>query len=206
MKSRVVENAKDRYLLLVFITFLLVVFSLILTTSHAYLSDEDPDAETAYINLSTCIDLSFSDASYSIYMDNAYPVSNNVGINYDPYEFSIVNQCENSLLYSVYLVINGESNIEADYVNVYYGNESAGDKFEILTLSDYKESTFSSDYEFQYTKITGSEVESVYLLGTYQVSDFLVHELSMKLWLNSNLTSNSNNLFSANIVVANTDS
>lgn len=203
MIEKLKKIAKNRYTLfsLLFIVVVLIVY--LLMTARAYIPVNVDGTNQSMISFSSCATIGMSDTGEYITLENTYPVSDNVGVNTDPYEFSITNECTESKTMSVYLVVNDSTTINTDYINLYYGKD--GSSLSITTFSDYETFEFASDYISQYTSLTDNSISTIYTLGTYTVSENSSEEFSLRLWIDSEAIDVENQTFNATIVVADSD-
>lgn len=203
MKDKILKNIKNRYIVFTLILIITIVIVYFLFTSRAYLSTYVEGNTQAAISMSSCSSISMDSSSEYITITNAYPVSDNVGMNSTPYEFSINYDCSGSQEITVYLVINSDTTLGSEDINTYYG--LVDDVKTVVNLSEYEEVSFSSDYVSQYNDGTGREINSIYVLGSYTVAQGESENLSLGLWIDSESVNSDNGTFNATIVIADSE-
>lgn len=199
------KNIKNRYIIFGIVLTISIIIVYFLLSSRAYITEKVEGTSQAVVSFSSCSSISYSDSTDSITFTNAYPVSNNVGLNTDPYEFQIANYCEESQEISVYLVINEETDIDLSNIDIYFGNETTEEVKEIKKITDYASTNLADEYTFQYSELTSNDIESVYLLGTYTVSKDEVQDLSLRLWIDKDADVLPNEILNATVVIASND-
>lgn len=195
MKSKLNKFVRSKYpiyLLLVVITLILVF---LLMGARAYIPPVVTGETTGSISISNCANVYYTDSGNSIYLENSYPVSDNIGLQNDSYDFTISNSCDTSQNISVLVVLNSDSSISAEEIKTYYG-----DNAETKLLSSYSDVVLDDYIEEQYTSLTENTAKNIYLLETYTVSSNDSKDLSLTLWLDFESTDTANKTFSATVI------
>ena len=133
--------------------------------------------ETANTFTSGCLNISLTDASASINLNNIYPVTDIEGLDTTSYDFTITNTCNTDANYEINLEsLNQVSNsLSADYIKVSLSSDTVGNVISIL-----------SDNTSVTPEIDGAyEAYNLYT-GTLKASETKTYHL--KLWLDYNAT------------------
>ena len=153
--------------------------------------------ETANTFTSGCLNISLTDASSSINLNNIYPITDIEGLDTTSYDFTITNTCSTDANYQINLESLNElaNSLSADYLKVSLSSDTVGNVISIL--SDNTSVTPEIDNAY--------EAYNLYT-GTLKASETKTYHL--KLWLDYNATVEvaANKVYSSKInVVANPD-
>ena len=80
------------------------------------------------ISLSSCAKITLEDGGDAITIENSYPVSRNVGLNTDPYTFTITSDCETYVGFNMYLATLSTNTLNDNaihYVITEHGSKEA---------------------------------------------------------------------------------
>ena len=153
--------------------------------------------ETANTFTSGCLNISLTDASSSINLNNIYPITDIEGLDTTSYDFTITNTCNTDANYEIDLEsLNQVANsLSADYIKVSLSSDTVGNVISIL-----------SDNTSVTPEIDGAyEAYNLYT-GTLKASETKTYHL--KLWLDYDATVEvaANKVYQSKInVVANPD-
>ena len=133
--------------------------------------------ETANTFTSGCLNISLTDASASINLNNIYPITDIEGLDGTSYDFTITNTCNTDANYEINLEsLNEVSNsLSADYIKVALSSDTVGNVISIL--SDNTSVTPEIDNAY--------EAYNLYT-GTLKASETKTYHL--KLWLDYDAT------------------
>ena len=133
--------------------------------------------ETANTFTSGCLNISLTDASSSINLNNIYPITDIEGLDTTSYDFTITNTCSTEANYEINLEsLNQTSNsLSADYIKVSLSSDTVGNVISILSDNTSVTPEVANAYE-AYNLYT----------GTLEASETKTYHL--KLWLDYDAT------------------
>ena len=133
--------------------------------------------ETANTFTSGCLNISLTDASASINLNNIYPITDIEGLDTTSYDFTITNTCNTDANYQINLEsLNQTSNsLSADYLKVSLSSDTVGNVISILSDNSSVTREVANAYE-AYNLYT----------GTLEASETKTYHL--KLWLDYDAT------------------
>ena len=155
---------------------LIIVTGIIIGVSYAFFSTGGTQ-ETANTFQSECLNISLTDASASINLNNIYPITDIEGLDTTSYDFTITNTCNTDANYEINLEsLNQVANsLSADYIKVSLSSDTVGNIISIL-----------SDNSSVTPKIDGAyEAYNLYT-GTLKANETKTYHL--KLWLDYDAT------------------
>ena len=136
--------------------------------------------------VSTCLRIELVDESNEIKMENAYPITDEEGMQTTPYTFTIKNTCNTFIDYEVSLGMLDTTTLKSEYV------AAVLDYNEIKTLNTYEETT-----------LEGYKEGRILQKGSLSQGDEVTYNL--RLWMDEDVTINDtdsmNQTFEAKIVV-----
>ena len=122
---------------------------------------------TAYTE---CFDLTISNKSNNISLENAYPISNDKGIKLTPYTFTVTNTCDITAQYSVNLEVLKDSTLSSNFIDVMVDGN--------INLLSYYDKT---------DKVESSSIESRKVdMGILKAGES--KEYSLRLWIDYDIT------------------
>ena len=162
--------------IIILVVSLIVITGIIIGVSYAFFSTGGTQ-ETANTFTSGCLNISLTDASASINLNNIYPITDIEGLDTSSYDFTITNTCNTSANYEINLEsLNQTSNsLSADYLKVSLSSDTVGNVISIL--SDNTEVTPEIDGAY--------EAYNLYT-GTLKANETKTYHL--KLWLDYDAT------------------
>ena len=162
--------------IIILVVSLIIVTGIIIGVSYAFFSTGGKQ-ETANTFTSGCLNISLTDASASINLNNIYPITDIEGLDTTSYDFTITNTCNTDTNYEINLEsLNGVSNsLSADYLKVSLSSDTVGNVISIL--SDNTRVTPEIDGAY--------EAYNLYT-GTLKASETKTYHL--KLWLDYDAT------------------
>ena len=162
--------------IIILVVSLIIVTGIIIGVSYAFFSAGGTQ-ETANTFTSGCLNISLTDASASINLNNIYPITDIEGLDTTSYDFTITNTCNTDANYEINLEsLNQVSNsLSADYLKVSLSSDTVGNVISIL-----------SDNTSVTPEIDGAyEAYNLYT-GTLKASETKTYHL--KLWLDYDAT------------------
>ena len=134
--------------IIILVVSLIIVTGIIIGVSYAFFSAGGTQ-ETANTFQSGCLNISLTDASASINLNNIYPITDIEGLETTSYDFTITNNCSSQAKYQINLESLNEvaNTLNADYIKVSLSSDSVGNV--ISKLSDNVEVTPSLDGAYQ---------------------------------------------------------
>ena len=182
--------------IIILVVSLIIVTGIIIGVSYAFFSTGGTQ-EAANTFQSGCLNISLTDASASINLNNIYPITDIEGLDTTSYDFTITNTCNTDANYEINLEsLNKVSNsLSADYIKVSLSSDTVGNVISILSDN---------------TSVT-PEIENAYeaydlYTGTLKASETKTYHL--KLWLDYDATVEvaANKVYQSKInVIANPD-
>ena len=162
--------------IIILVVSLIVVTGIIIGVSYAFFSTGGTQ-ETANTFTSGCLNISLTDASASINLNNIYPITDIEGLDTTSYDFTITNTCNTDANYEINLEsLNQASNsLSADNLKVSLSSDTVGNVISIL--SDNTSVTPEIDNAY--------EAYNLYT-GTLKASETKTYHL--KLWLDYDAT------------------
>ena len=133
--------------------------------------------DTANTFTSGCLNIELTDASASINLTNAYPISDVEGVDSTSYDFTVRNTCDTATNYSINLEsLNQVSNtLNADYIKVSLSSDTFDNAISKLSANTKATPEIDEAYE-AYTLYTAS-------LGANETKTY-----HLKLWINYDAT------------------
>ena len=167
---------------------LIVVGIIALTgTTYAIFTTTTTQEGTNTINTLKCLELTFSNQSDAINLENTYPMSDERGKKNTPYTFTLTNKCGAYVEYSLGLAINTSNTLENKYIKTMFSlkNEDG----EAILLTDRLE---GKDYEGKKT----------YIFRNDGLENNASKDYKLTLWIDESLTnSQMNSDFKGNIIL-----
>ena len=162
--------------IIILVVSLIIITGIIIGVSYAFFSTGGKQ-ETANTFTSGCLNISLTDASASINLNNIYPITDIEGLDGTSYDFTITNTCNTDANYEINLEsLNQVSNsLSADYLKVSLSSDTVGNVISIL--SDNTSVTPEIDNAY--------EAYNLYT-GTLKASETKTYHL--KLWLDYDAT------------------
>ena len=117
-----------------------------------------------------CFDLSITNQENNIFLDNAYPISNDKGKSLTPYTFTVTNTCDITTQYNINLEVLNSSTLSSKFINVMFeGN--------INLLSSYDPTDKVNTSSIESRKLTTG------ILKSQESKDY-----TLRLWIDYNTT------------------
>ena len=174
------ENKKGssiRIVLLIVIG-LMLMGSIAIGISYSFWKSTTSQKSTNKIT-SSCLDITLSDTSGAINLQNAYPLTDAEAADLTPYQFKITNNCETNIIFNINLEVMGMDNkLNSNYVALSF-NE--GNK-EILGNKTSVTPTYKDD---NYTAVEAYNLINNVLLNKNEEKTY-----TLKLWINESVTTN----------------
>ena len=152
---------------LVAIAFMMVV-TMLVGSSYAYWKVTKYQTKENVIHTG-CFELSFSEETSSINLNNAYPITDDKGLKTTPYTFTLTNTCEIDATYTVYLntlrAKSGQIKLDDKYIkySLKQRNSSVAVANPLPTLSSATENTEDlTNFTFE----SGDVLDKSYELAT----------------------------------------
>ena len=82
---------------------ILIVACLVLGITYSFMQANIDSDSVTEVSLSSCAKVTLEDGKDAIVLENSYPVSRNVGLNQDPYIFTVTSSCEDYVGFNLYL-------------------------------------------------------------------------------------------------------
>ena len=82
---------------------ILIVACLVLGITYSFMQANIDSDSVTEVSLSSCAKVTLEDGGDAIVLENSYPVSRNVGLNQDPYIFTVTSSCEDYVGFNLYL-------------------------------------------------------------------------------------------------------
>ncbi len=190
------KKLSNKILFRIIVIFLVVIG---IGIAYAYISYSAHQTGTNLV-VTDCIEVELEELTDAITLENAYPITDDLGSNTKPYNFKITNICTTGINYNVNLEVLGIKNgekierfIKSEYISSRVDNE------DIKKLTNYIEATPTykkEDYEAteSYTLYTGS----------LKKGESITH--SIRIWLNEDAGNDSQNAtFYSKIVIEATE-
>ena len=158
---------------IIFVTIsLIVLLSLGIGLSYSMWNmSNSQDTNNVIATTSECFDISLTNQSNSINLENAYPISDEKGKKLTPFTFTVKNTCDMTISYSVNLESLKDSTLASKFLKVMINNE------EIKKLNEYE----STD-----TINSGSIESRILAKGTLSKGDS--NNYSLRLWIDYDTT------------------
>ena len=115
---------RNRYKISLLVIAMLLAFSMTLGTSYAYWTTTVTQTKTNEV-VAGCLEIELNDLSVdgestSINLDNAYPMSDERGLNTKPYSLTITNVCNINAKYTVLLNTLSTSNLTENEIKYHF--------------------------------------------------------------------------------------
>ena len=110
---------------IIFVTIsLIVLLSLGIGLSYSMWNmSNSQDTNNVIATTSECFDISLTNQSNSINLENAYPISDEKGKKLTPFTFTVKNTCDMTISYSVNLESLKDSTLASKFLKVMINNE-----------------------------------------------------------------------------------
>ena len=129
------------------------------------------DTSNVIATTSECFDISLTNQSNAINLENAYPISNEKGKKLTPFTFTVKNTCDMFLSYTVSLESLKGSTLNSKFIDVMVNNEAV---------------TRLSEYETTETVNNGSVEARILAKGSLSKDDS--NDYSLRLWIDYDTT------------------
>ena len=172
---------------IIYIIIIVVGIIALTGTTYAIFTTTTTQEGTNTINTLKCLELTFSNQSDAINLENTYPMSDERGKKNTPYTFTLTNKCGAYVEYSLGLAINTSNTLENKYIKTMFSlkNEDG----ETVLLTDRLE---GKDYEGKKT----------YILKNDGLENNASKDYKLTLWIDESLTNSQMNLdFKGNIIL-----
>jgi len=103
--------------ILIFSTVIVMVLILIFAFTYAYLGYNAKQEKDNVYKVS-CYDVTYDESLEGVTLENAYPVSDEVGLNQTPYTLKLTNNCSYSLNYNIYLNVLEDSTTDDSLLRI----------------------------------------------------------------------------------------
>ncbi len=165
-------------------TVLLVIF--VIGISYAYWLFRTNQTSINTIGTS-CLEISLTDVTSAIKLEDAYPISDEDGMATTPYIFTITNTCDSFISYEVLLGVTEETTMNSAYM------AAVLDYNEVQTLNQYP------DFD---QSLSGFKELKILQKGSLSQDDEVSY--SLRLWMDESVTSldSMNKVFEAKIIVS----
>jgi uncharacterized protein YcnI len=180
------NNKKLRWIMVIVLILIIIVIGV----AYAFWSLTDNQKKGNKI-ATACIKITYEeDADSAINLEDAYPLSDEDGLNQTPYTFKITNSCSKSVKYSVNLDIltdlEDPSSLELDYVKVDLNGNS---------------SSILSSYDTTFTSVSNAFTSKKLYVGELSGNESKSFEL--RLWLDEDtpIEKGEDKYFSSKIIV-----
>ena len=120
-------SKKNRIITLSVLSILIVV-CVVLGITYSFMRANIDSSSVTEVSLSSCAKITLEDGGDAIVLDNSYPVSRNVGMQSDPYTFTVTSDCETYVGFNLYLATlstNTLSDSAIHYVITEHGSKEA---------------------------------------------------------------------------------
>ena len=167
---------KNKFTLLASIAVVGLI-ALVSGTTYAFWKIDKSQTNTNVIN-SSCLNMTMDSQLNDINLQNAFPISDNDGLNSTAFTFTITNKCTSSAHYTVYLEMLNGTDLKSDYVKVSF-NEKGSAKGTPTKLSSYS--------QYQTLKISGTK-EGRTLISGVQLAASGTKSYELRLWMDGAIT------------------
>ncbi len=167
------EEKKKSKILTYTIWGIVDIIVIVLGLSYAYWLLTNKQEGINIVN-SKCLDLELENELNDISLEDAVPISDEDGLNLQPYTFTLTNNCNENVDYTVNLETLSVSNLSSEYVKVAF-NE-VGSEGQPKLLNSYE--------AYDHLKLSGTNEGKNLLTGTIGANASINYEL--RLWLDSN--------------------
>ena len=152
---------KDNKKKIILISIIIVLISLVIGISYAYWKFSKQQNTNNNISTLSCLNLEIVDVSDAISLTDASPITDEDAEGLKPYEFKVINTCENFVNYSINLeVMEIENRLNSNYVAVKLDNkekEILGSKIQVPINYNGKDYTSVEAYDLGSEYISGGE-------------------------------------------------
>ena len=164
----------------------LLLISLVIGISYAYWLFRTNQTSVNTIGTS-CLNVTLTDVTSAIKLEDAYPISDEDGMSTTPYTFTITNTCDSFISYEVLLGVTEDTTMNSAYL------DAVLDYNQIQTLDTYPD--FDSTLE-------GYKEVKVLQKGSLSGGDEVTYNL--RLWMDKDVTSldSMNKVFEGKIIIS----
>ena len=156
-------------------------------TTYAIFTITTTQEGTNTINTLKCLELTFSNQSDAINLDNTYPMSDERGSKNTPYTFTLTNKCGAYIGYSLGLAINNDNTLDDKYVKTMVSLKEKVGTPALLT-----DKTVGQTYNGKKT----------YIMRNDSLANGESKDYKLTLWIDGSLTnSQMNKSFKGNIIL-----
>ncbi len=185
-------------LILIISLVIMILLSVILLITMAFINPVIDQAAITNVNVSTCGYFRLDETSASINLENSYPMTDNVGLDTDPYSFKLTNSCEENKGFNLYLVVSTDSQMSEESIKVNLSTTGV-----TSTLDALPEVTLTDSIKGQYQTTTGKDIKKVYLLQEATLVPDLPVTFEMRMWMDKDAGNDQQGKsFKATIMVA----
>ncbi len=193
-----IKRMPKRKLIISLILLIGIILIGILIVTMAFINPNITNEAITNVNVSSCGYFKLSDKSSGIDLQNSFPMTDNKGMQTDPYIFTLENSCEENKGFNLYLVVTSESTIPEENIKINLSTVDGNRTINSLGLVD-----LTPTIENQYDLEVGKEIRAVYLLQSATLVPDLPVTFDLRMWLDDSAGNDvQNGKFEATIMVA----
>ena len=162
----------------------IVTLIMVVSFSYAYIKYDVVEKRINVVG-TNCIKLTLADVTDAINIEQAFPITDDMGKRTQPYQFSLTNDCETAVSYHVNLETINTSTLDAKYVAVFLNQRDNPTEEEIQTLDQKSK---ANPIEVEGEELTIKESHNIGE-GTLKGQDTVYYDL--RIWLDESADNNS---------------
>jgi len=185
-KSRKNKKTNIKSLLAFGILLVLLIVLIGITFSYAFWTSSETQIKQNEV-AAGCLSFSFNDKDVNgnatnISLLNAYPISDEKGLNLNPYVFTITNTCTIEANFFIYLHNLATSGIDSKYIKVNVSDSNSTTLLKPTIVSNVNDGTLTNDVNSVVEEKIGS-IKETYLLSNFSLQPEESATLNVRLWI-----------------------
>ncbi len=157
--------------------------------SFAYMKNKIQEGENTNISINTCAKIQLKDNGNSINLENTYPMDDSMGLETEPYEFTITSTCEISVGFNLYITSTIDSTIEDKYIKFAIKDENnAIIVTNVLSSTDNAQNDFNEEETKQLDIGVKGTHKNIYKVYSDRVTYSEIKKYYLYLWIDSSAT------------------
>ena len=196
-------SQRSRIIILSVLSILIVVCIVLGVTYSFMQANIDSDSVTE-VSLSSCAKITLEDGGDSIVLENSYPVSRNVGLNTDPYTFTITSDCDSYVGFNMYLATLSTNTLSDNSIHYVITEHYSKDVLVegILNEAEDALSEFNGDEKNQINVGLNGTFGTIYKLYYDNIPLKGSATYNLYLWIDESVTNDTmNQVFRAGVAV-----
>lgn len=175
-----------RYFILIFLGFL-IILTISLEVTYSFMKSQVKEEENiSDINVNSCAKIIFEENSKEINLTNTYPMSDEVGLQTEPFIFSISTSCNLDINYKIYISSLKTMDSLENKVIRYAIKDINNNK--LLVIKDLKDAV-AGEIDFASYELDMLKDENIYRIYQNNLTSSEIQKLALYVWIKDDVAS-----------------